>query len=283
MKYVVIGFMIFALSGCFGEKTLDATNEETLKKSTLSIKESLPKEKLEDFNKAMMYFSIGGESGFKSIMGAAFAGNTDAAKDSFIVNLQSIDGLTGVEIINKHKKIISEKKAISDLESDAEELLKSNKFQEAINKYKDMGNILSGVKSSEEGIAKTNKAMHEFTEKMGYIDKIEITEFLAKRIDTYLEKGIPAVRISLKNNGERSLDMVKVIVYFQDKEGRTIFEEDFTPVLVSEYSFSGNNKPLRAGYINEMEKDKFYTIESELSEWVEGKAYAKVVDIRFSK
>ena len=51
------------------------------------------------------------------------------------------------------------------------------------------------------------------------MDKVEITEFLAQRIDTYLKKDIPAVRISLKNKGDRSLDKVKVVVYFKDKDG----------------------------------------------------------------
>jgi len=88
--------------------------------------------------------------------------------------------------------------------------------------------------------------MNEFTEKMNYLDKVLITEFSAKRINTYSKKSVPAVRISLKNNGDRSLDKVKVVVYFQDRNGNTIFEEDYHPVLVSKYSFGSDNKPLKS-------------------------------------
>lgn len=283
MRLLLVGILTIILSGCLGEKTFDASSEASIKKSTSAIKESLPQESIEDFNKAVMYFSVGGENGFKAMMGAAFLGKADTLKDNFTVNLKVIDGLTGVQIIEKHKNLVHASKAIGDLEREAEELLKNKKFQKALEKYKEIGNIPSGVESSETGIKNTKKAMEDFTEKMHYLDKVEITDFIAKRIDTYLKEGIPSIRISLKNKGDRSLDMVKVTVYFQDKNGQTIFEEHFSPVLVSDYSFSGNNKPLKPGYVYEMEKDKFFTIKSELSEWSEGKAKAKIVDIKFSE
>jgi hypothetical protein len=283
MRFLFVGILTIILSGCLGEKTFDASSETSIKKSTKAIQEALPKEKIEDFNKAMMYFFVGGENGFKTMMGAAFLGESDAVRDNFAGNLKVIDGLTGEQIIEKHKKIVAEQKAVSELENEAENFLENKKFQEALEKYEEIGKIPYGAGSSEAGIKNTKKAMQEFTEKMGYIDNVEITEFTAKRIDTYTENGIPAVRISLKNKGDRSLDMVKVIIYFQDKGGQTIFEEHFTPVLVSDYSFSDNNKPLKPGYVYEMEMDKFLTIESELSEWAEGKAIAKVVDIKFSE
>jgi tetratricopeptide (TPR) repeat protein len=309
MRFLFVGILTIILSGCLGEKTFDASSETSIKKSTKAIQEALPKEKIEDFNKAMMYFFVGGENGFKTMMGAAFLGESDAVRDNFAGNLKVIDGLTGEQIIEKHKKIVAEQKAVSELENEAENFLENKKFQEALEKYEEIGKIPYGVGSSEAGIKNTKKAMQEFavseleneaknflenkkfqealekyeeigkipygagsseagikntkkamqefTEKMGYIDNVEITEFTAKRIDTYTENGIPAVRISLKNKGDRSLDMVKVIIYFQDKGGQTIFEEHFTPVLVSDYSFSDNNKPLKPGYVYEMEMDKF--------------------------
>ena len=79
------------------------------------------------------------------------------------------------------------------------------------------------------------------------------------------------------------MDMVKVTVYFKDKDGNLIFEEDFHPVSVSEYSYGAANKPLKPGYVRELKKGEYYTVESQLSEWAEGKAVAKVVDIKFSE
>ncbi|WP_018275681.1 DUF6694 family lipoprotein [Teredinibacter turnerae] len=296
MKKFFLTTIVVLLAGCFGPAKFDASSESAIKESTKKIVNDLPEGKREDFQKALMYFSIGGDSGFKSMMGAAFAGkSTESTTEAMLtVNLKAIDGLTGEQIIGKHKTSLeedrvrrekekAEREKVSGLKKEAQDLLKSNKFEEALAKYKAMSEISSGVEAAEVGIEKTTKAMEEFTEKMNYMDKVEITEFRAQRIDTYLKKQVPAVRISLKNKGDRSLDKVKVIVYFQDKDGNTIFEEDYFPVLVSEYSFSGDNKPLKPGYVKEMEKDKYYTLESALSDWQEGKAIAKVVDIEFTK
>ncbi|MDP2505424.1 hypothetical protein [Oceanobacter sp. 3_MG-2023] len=62
-----------------------------------------------------------------------------------------------------------------------------------------------------------------------------------------------------------------------------IYEEDYLPVLVSKYSYGNDNKPLKPGYVKEMDKDKYYTLDSALSDWAEGKAVAKVVDIEFAE
>ena len=296
MKKLFSISLIVLLTGCFSPAKFDASNEVTIKESTQNIIDELSDEQRKEFQKALMYFTVGGSDGLKSMMGAAFSGKSSKIDNEALlaVNLKTIEGLSGLEILDKHKasveksRIIREKEKaerekVNNLKVDAKELLSSNKFKEALAKYNAMSEISSGVEAAEIGIEKTNKAMTEFTEKMNYIDKIEITEFLAKRIDTYAKKEIPAVRISLKNNGDRSLSKVKVVVYFQDENGTTIFEEDYHPVLVSKYSFRSDNKPLKSGYVKEMEEGKYYTLDSALTEWVEGKAIAKVVDIEFSK
>lgn len=296
MKKIILTCLVLMLSGCFGPAKFDSSSEASIRESTKKIVESLPETNREEFQKALMYFSIGGESGFKAMMGAALSDKSsdDKGEAMLIINLKSIDGLTGEQILEKYRTSLeqnrvkrekeeAEKRRVTTLKKEAQELLDSNKYKEALSKFKTMSKISSGVEAAEVGIEKTTKAMEEFTEKMNYINKVEITEFFAQRIDTYLKKDIPAVRVSLKNKGERSLDKVKVVVYFKDKDGNTIFEEDFHPVLVSNYSFKRDNKPLKPGYVKEMEKDKYYTLESALSEWQEGKATAKVVDIEFTK
>ena len=211
----------------------------------------------------------------------------------FYINLKAIHGLNGEQILKKyrkdlkdntlkHEKQSAEQDAIHKLNDEAEVLLKNNKFEEALAKYTLMSEMPSGVEPAKLGVAKTTKAMKNFNEKMNYFDKIEITEFVAQRVNTYSKNDIPSVRFSLKNRGSRSLDMVKVTVYFRDRQGNIIFEKDFHPVLVSKYSF-GDNKPLKPGYVKEIEKDKFYTIDSQLSEWFEGSAFAKITDLKFTE
>lgn len=295
MKRIIVIAVFIFLGGCFGPGELDVTNEATINSSSERISDSLSADQKEEFGKAIVYFSMGGADGLSNIMSSAFSGDLDADPSTMMLtNLRSINGLTGVAILEKYHNSIEsdqiryekealERESIQKLQSEAVALLNSNEFEEALERYGAMSEIASGTEIAEDGIADVTQQMEEFTEKMSYMDNIEITEFVAKRIDTYSKKGVPAVRISLKNNGDRSLDQIEVVVYFQDEDGNTIYEEDYHPVLVSEYSFSGNSKPLKPGYVQEMEADKYYTLDSQLSEWQEGKAIAKIVDIEFTE
>lgn len=301
MKKIILVLLVVSLSGCFGPAKFDSSNDASIKESTQKIIEGLPEGKREKFRQAMTYFTLGGQKGFSNLLGAAFSGMAPEKSAAAMVgtNLSSISGLTGEQILDKYdleleqdriereekeaerKKQKAEREAANKLENEAQALLDSNKFEQALAKYKELSEMSSGVEAAAAGIEETTEAMREFTEKMAYMDKVEITEFQAKRIDTYAEKGIPAVRLSLRNNGDRSLDRVKIVVYFKDKKENVIFEEDYLPVLVNKYV--RGNKPLKPGYVQEMGKGKYYTIDSVLSDWQEGNAFAKVVDIGFSK
>ena len=303
LQTIFVVLLGLILSSCLGPTKFDATNDGTIQESTRKIVESMPEEQQEEFGKAIIYFSLGGSSGFESLLGAAFTGElSEVTPEAMIaINLKSIDGLTGEEIIRKHhasieqERIVNEQaRTVNSLKEEAQKLLEDNEFKDAIDKYKALGEISSGIEATEPetakiineaaeaGIAETIAAMEDFTEKVNYMEKVKITEFSTKRIDTFLKENIPAVRIALKNTGDRSLDEVEVTVYFEDKDGNAIFEEDFYPVLVSEYSFGDDNKPLKPGYVKEMEKDRYYTIDLQLTEWVEGNATAKITDIKFS-
>lgn len=280
--------LVAILSGCFGPATLDTTNKETVKNSVEKLKMELPEDKKEDLSKAIAYFTMGGESGIRSMMKSAFS-NEDPQYDNediFITNIKILDGKTADEILSLHTQSQEKARAdrkerlkVSKLKEEAEALLQSNKFQEALDKYNAMSLTKSGVDASEEGMAKTNIAIKEFAKKAEYIEQIEITEFTTTRIDTYTEKGVPAVRIGLKNKGDKSLDQIKVTVFFKDSDGNNIHEKDFSPILVSKYS---NKKPLKPGYVHEMKKDNYLTVKSPLSDWEEGSAEIKIVDIKFT-
>jgi DNA-directed RNA polymerase subunit RPC12/RpoP len=104
----------------------------------------------------------------------------------------------------------------------------------------------------------------------------------ARYMDSELDGRVPGVLFKIRNTGGRSLDMVKVTVTFFDASGAAIHDEDYYPVSVSDFSF-GDNKPLKAGYIWQMESGKFYDAKSVPSEWREGSVVAKITDIKFSQ
>jgi hypothetical protein len=119
--------------------------------------------------------------------------------------------------------------------------------------------------------------------KNAYISQhMELYDVTAKYMDSLLDGKIPGVLFKIRNNGDKSLTRVEVTVYFKDASGNILAEEDFLPVLVSEYSFSGDNKPLKAGYVWQMESRKFYSAKSVPSEWHEGSINAAITDIEFA-
>jgi len=122
----------------------------------------------------------------------------------------------------------------------------------------------------------------ESPEEQAYLEKLKLYDFQAKYYTTALDERVPGVEFKLKNSGERTLDLVEVTVYFMDRDGRVISEEDYHPVLVSEMSFEPS-KPLKPGYIWQLERGKFYQAPHVPSEWQEGNAVAKITDLEFAQ
>lgn len=137
--------------------------------------------------------------------------------------------------------------------------------------------------SKQMNIESTAKETKEKEEKAEYINTyLDLYDIQAKYMDSMFDGRVPGVLFKLRNRGDRQLDMIEVTVYFKDPNGSIIYEENFHPVLISEFSFT-DTKPLKPGYIWQMESGKFYSVKSVPEEWVEGSVEMKITDIRFSK
>lgn len=121
------------------------------------------------------------------------------------------------------------------------------------------------------------------TKKIYIAEQMELYDITARYMDSFLDGRIPGVLFKIRNQGDKTLRQVEVTVYFKDANGSIIAEEDFLPVLVSEYSFSRDNKPLKPGYVWQMESGKFYSAKSVPSEWQEGNVEAVITDIEFAE
>lgn len=167
-------------------------------------------------------------------------------------------------------------------------------------KYEMQTALTSAAEGLTEGLSNAfggrNKDNSGRTEKMAESGAVESDPAIAAYITESLELydvsanykksysgTVAGVNFKIKNTGERSLDSVEVTVYFKDASGNRIAEEDYHPVAVSKYSMSGNNKPLKPGYIWQLEKDKFYPAEQVPSEWKEGSIDASITEIRFTE
>lgn len=85
-----------------------------------------------------------------------------------------------------------------------------------------------------------------------------------------------AVFGTVVNGGEKTLKKVAVRVFFLDANGHRIGEKDYSPILVTEFSF-GDNTPLRPGY----RKDFGYAVEDDAPSGWAGAVEAEIVEINF--
>jgi len=133
-------------------------------------------------------------------------------------------------------------------------------------------NILPGVSINE-----SDKVKQE------YVTKIDLYDFEAKYQNDLLDGRIPGFTFKLKNNGDRILSRVTVIVYFKNKNNQIIAEEDYWAFNTKSFSFGSRNKPLKPNYIWQIEKNEFYKAKNVPSEWQEGNAEIKITDIEFEQ
>ncbi len=170
---------------------------------------------------------------------------------------------------------------IEGLLAEVRELKKSGKLHGVIEKYEQVLELDGELVEAKEGITETKKEIKSFEERQTYLRNVELYDLRAKYYKTYLGE-VPGVEFKLKNEGNRTLKEVEVTVYFKDATGTIIAEEVYHPVLVTEYSLSGNGKPLKPNYIWQMERGHFYEAESVPTEWKEGDVSAKITDIEFT-
>ncbi len=237
---------------------------------------------------------------FQNIVASAFRSAFDTSKENdnqledFSKDVSKLieDGDVPKQIIDQSIQLVLENNEwkvseglkvaykIDELLGIASSLDKKKKYSEAINTYKEILNIDDSNADAISSIKKVEGKLAEQKIKQDYINKIEIFDFIATRIDTYLSKDVPAVRFAIRNNGNRSLDKVEVTVYFYDANDNAIFEKKYLPVLAS--SYVSNDGPLKPNYIKRQKENNYYTIDELGPEWL-GKADAIVSDLRFSE
>lgn len=178
----------------------------------------------------------------------------------------------------KTAKIEEERQTkIQTLLAEARELKESSKLHGAAQKYEEVLKLDSEMVEAKSGLEKTRGEIKLFEEKQDYIKQVELRNFKVGIGEKYgqRKKGVFGTII---NQGDRTLNKVKITVYFLDKSGTIIGEKDFYPILVTKYS-SGDNKPLKPNYV----KDFGYSIEDAAPSLWGGKVKRKISDIEFAK
>lgn len=179
---------------------------------------------------------------------------------------------------------LEKKKAekISSLLSEAKQLRKDKKLSGAVSKYEEVLALNGEMVEAKEAIQETKKEIDSIKEKQKYLKQLQLYDLKAKMYSSYLDGKVPGVEFKIKNNGNRTLKEVQVTVYFKNSKGTVIAEEQYYPVLVTEYSYGRDNKPLKPNYIWQQQKGHFYKADSVPSEWKEGSVSANITNIEFA-
>ena len=170
----------------------------------------------------------------------------------------------------------------------ANDLRKKKRYTDAISEYQKALDLDSELAEAKKGIEQSRKALElakklkkERKKRKTYIKMIRLYDLKSGYYRGYLKDKFAGVTFKLKNNGNKTLSEVKVVVYFKNAAGDVIFEKDFTPVYENKYS--SRPKLLKPNYVWQNPRGKYYTVDDMPSEWKEGSAFARIVDIKFKE
>ena len=111
----LVTIFLLLLTGCLDPNTLDSTSQETIKSSAQSITADMTEQEQDEFAKALMYYSLGGQNAWTSMVGSFDSKNDGASPETLIsINLQSLDGLTGQEVIEKYREALAKDKELRE-------------------------------------------------------------------------------------------------------------------------------------------------------------------------
>ncbi len=164
---------------------------------------------------------------------------------------------------------------------EAEELRRGKKIEAALERMKEARELDPDLAAAAQRVEELTELVAKKRAAEAYIPNVKLYDVTAKFWRTYSGRE-PGVEFKLKNEGDRTLDRVEVTVYFHDDSGAVIHEATYNPVLVTEFAFGRDNKPLRPGYVWRHERGRFYKAASVPSEWKVGAVEAKVTAVEFA-
>lgn len=167
----------------------------------------------------------------------------------------------------------SYKTEIEELKKQNEELSKklaAATFSNAFNTDEEESSDASSEASSNENM----------TEEQEYIkNDIVLKSATVGKCTSYEGDCVGISDISIKNKGERDLAEVYVTVYFQDADGKDVFDSTFK-VIGNVYEYD-SQQDLKANYSFQMSDDKFYEIENLADDIDITKNRVEISDIEF--
>ena len=87
-------------------------------------------------------------------------------------------------------------------------------------------------------------------------------------------------RLKIKNNGQKEITKLRVIIYFYDKKGKVFFDKEVTLIAPDLYSFPNILKPNYSVMVPESSLIYIVAEGMDIDEWDEGKVSFEVVELK---
>lgn len=270
------------IMGC--SPKLDTSSKAAYDESLQKIGNSLDQTQKEQFTKVIMFYALNKRP--DKLLQLAASGNSEATA---LLNVSELNGLTYDEIIKKYEvdyatyeKIILKEHTEKELSEAVNKKLNNYEFEEAYrlissaNKEILDETFIDGLKLS------VDVSQKAYNEKREYFKNILIYNFVAERINTYLEKDVPAIAYSVKNLGNKTVTGLKVKVFYKDSNGNVILEKENYPIYRKAYE-PERSAPLKPGYIREPKKGYYNTLDQTLADWAPENTTLVIEDIEFDE
>ena len=171
-----------------------------------------------------------------------------------------------------------QERLIKLLKEQGKELEEKEKYSDALDKYNKIFSITND-KDTALKVSELTDKITEIEQKQEYIDKyVVVYDVVSDLYNSYSDSLKPGVSFKIQNKGDKDLTKVCVTVYFTDKNGIVIAEEDYCPIYSN--SYITDSSVLKANHIWSLPSYSFYPANVP-SEWKVGSAIAKVTDIEF--
>ncbi len=135
-------------------------------------------------------------------------------------------------------------------------------------------------KKSEEARIKKEEQERKQKVMFSYIDSSLVLEKLRVGQGSRFGEEVTGVFGTVINKGNKTLNEVKLRIYFLNAKGERIGEKDYYPVLVTKYSFGlADRSPLRPGY----RKDFGYSVEHDAPSGWSKRIESAIIEVEFDE
>lgn len=161
-----------------------------------------------------------------------------------------------------------------------------NTFLDISNAFADLGNSFSdwNVADTSDTSIKVESTTSKKTEPTILVDKklLKSVDITVVECKVYNKSYDPSAgyKLKVKNNSEKLISKLKIVIYFYDKKGKVFFEDETTLIDSESYYNPKSLKPNYSVLIPESSSSFRSVSGMDIDEWDEGKVSFEVVELK---